>query len=75
MDDWAFVLGDDRTITNGNVANSVSRDDNGIPTAGTARNGVFIDIADYLEMYVNEDGSQNYDLALAHYYSDAIPSS
>ncbi len=73
VDDWAFVLGDDRIITNGNVANSVSRDGNGIPTAGTARDGVFIDIADYLEMYVNEDGSQNYDLALAHYYSDGNP--
>ena len=72
VDDWAFVMGDDITL-GGTNNGKVSLDGNGIPTAGTARNGVFIDIADYLEMYVNEDGSQNYDLALAHYYSDGNP--
>ena len=73
VDDWAFVMGDDITLNASNNNGKVSLDDNGIPTAGNDRDGVFIDIADYLEMYVNEDGSQNYDLALAHYYSDGNP--
>ena len=37
-----------------------------------AYDGVFIDIADYLEMY-EKDGQQNYELALKHYYDDGNP--
>ena len=37
-----------------------------------AYDGVFIDIADYLEMY-EKDGQQNYELALQHYYDDGNP--
>ena len=43
-------------------------DGNDLPTAGTDRDGVFVDIADYLAMYDN-----NYDLALAAYYDDGNP--
>ena len=39
-----------------------------VPTAGTDNDGVFIDIADYLEMYTD-----NYELALEHYYTDGNP--
>ncbi len=60
---YAFVLG----VDNANQT-EVAVDDNGIPTAGTDRNGVFIDMADYLALYDN-----NYDLALLHYYTDGNP--
>ena len=60
---YAFVLGVD-------VAGAIAPnfDDNKLPTAGTERDGVFVDIADYLAMYDN-----NYDLALAAYYDDGNP--
>ena len=47
-----------------------------VPNSGNngteAYDGVFIDIADYLEMY-EKDGQQNYELALAKYYEDGNP--
>ena len=47
-----------------------------VPNSGNngteAYDGVFIDIADYLEMY-EKDGQQNYELALKHYYDDGNP--
>ena len=47
-----------------------------VPNSGNngteAYDGVFIDIADYLEMY-EKDGQQNYELALQHYYDDGNP--
>ena len=60
---YAFVLGVDVAD-----ATAPNFDGNELPTAGTDRNGVFVDIADYLAMYDN-----NYDLALAAYYSDGNP--
>ncbi len=60
---YAFVLGVDAA-----GATAPNFDGNELPTAGTDRNGVFVDIADYLAMYDN-----NYDLALAAYYSDGNP--
>ena len=39
-----------------------------VPTSGTDKNGVFVDMADYLALYDN-----NYDLALAHYFTDGNP--
>ena len=60
---YAFVLG----VDDANQP-EVAVDDNGIPTAGTGRNGVFIDMADYLALYDN-----NYDLAVARYFTDGNP--
>ena len=60
---YAFVLGVDRA-----GQTQVEVDDNGIPTAGEGRNGVFIDMADYLALYDN-----NYDLAVARYFTDGNP--
>lgn len=60
---YAFVLGVDAA-----GATAPNFDGNDLPTAGTDRDGVFVDIADYLAMYDN-----NYDLALAAYYSDGNP--
>ena len=79
---YAFVLGvedvDDTEpsyIEYGTLPNNMSRpwfDDNEdnykVPTSGTEKNGVFVDMADYLALYDN-----NYDLALAHYFTDGNP--
>lgn len=81
---YAFVLGvEDVNDTEpsyieygtGTWPNNVSRpwyDDNEdnykVPTSGTEKNGVFVDMADYLALYDN-----NYDLALAHYFTDGNP--
>ena len=61
---YAFVLGVDAA---GATAPTIEPGTE-LPTAGTDRDGVFVDIADYLAMYDN-----NYDLALAAYYSDGNP--
>ena len=65
---YGFVLGVDN-----DGSRTVSEDGQRIPTAGTDRDGVFIDIADYLALYEDEDGQQNYDLALEHYFTDGNP--
>ena len=79
---YAFVLGvedvndtEPSYIEYGTWPNNVSRpwyDDNEdnykVPTSGTDKNGVFVDMADYLALYDN-----NYDLALAHYFTDGNP--
>ena len=78
ISDYAFMLGVDdgeigatapafRQHSNGNVVPTA-----GTPTDGPAGDGVFIDIADYLEMY-EKDGKQNYELALKHYFTDGNP--
>ena len=59
---YAFVMGAD------NATGRPATDAFGVPTAGTDRNGVFVDIADYLALYDN-----NYDLALEAYYTDGNP--
>ena len=71
VDANAFVLG----VNAGNGAGSwdsaqpeKQSDTIDVPTAGTDNDGVFIDIADYLEMYTD-----NYELALEHYYTDGNP--
>ena len=61
---YAFVLGVDAA---GATAPTIEPETK-LPTAGTDRDGVFVDIADYLAMYDN-----NYDLALAAYYDDGNP--
>ena len=61
---YAFVLGVDVAGANAPTIEPNTQ----LPTAGTDRDGVFVDIADYLAMYDN-----NYDLALAAYYSDGNP--
>ena len=61
---YAFVLGVDVA---GATAPTIEPGTE-LPTAGTDRDGVFVDIADYLAMYDN-----NYDLALAAYYDDGNP--
>ena len=81
ISDYAFMLGVNtgngagslhatapafRQHTKGNVPTA------GIATDGDAGDGVFIDIADYLEMY-EKDGKQNYELALEHYFTDGNP--
>ena len=81
---YAFVLGVENVndtepsyieYGTGTWPNNVSRpwyDDNEdnykVPTSGTEKNGVFVDMADYLALYDN-----NYDLALAHYFTDGNP--
>ena len=77
ISDYAFMLGvDDGEI--GATAPAFRQHSKGkVPTAGTptdgpAGDGVFIDIADYLEMY-EKDGKQNYELALEHYFTDGNP--
>ena len=79
---YAFVLGvedvnytEPSYIEYGTWPNNMSRpwfDDNEdnykVPTSGTDKNGVFVDMADYLALYDN-----NYDLALAHYFTDGNP--
>ena len=79
---YAFVLGvedvndtEPSYIEYGTWPNKMSRpwfDDNEdnykVPTSGTDKNGVFVDMADYLALYDN-----NYDLALAHYFTDGNP--
>ncbi len=86
VSDYAFVLGVNAG-SNGNIRDGHLGDiapevrhhyDGDLPTAGRANvdgrasDGVFIDIADYLEMY-EKDGQQNYELALAKYYEDGNP--
>ena len=79
---YAFVLGvedvdatEPSYIEYGTWPNNMSRpwyDDNEdnykVPTSGTDKNGVFVDMADYLALYDN-----NYDLALGHYFTDGNP--
>lgn len=78
ISDYAFMLGVDKGGI-GATAPAFRQHSNGrkVPTAGTptdgpAGDGVFIDIADYLEMY-EKDGKQNYELALEHYFTDGNP--
>ena len=77
VSDYAFVLGVNKGDI-GALAPDVRQHTTGkLPTAGTATDGaagdgVFIDIADYLEMY-EKDGKQNYELALEHYFTDGNP--
>lgn len=69
---YAFVLGVDNVgATEPEYTTYETNPDGGsydVPTAGDNRNGVFIDIADYLEKYDN-----NYDLAIDAYYTDGNP--
>ena len=77
VSDYAFVLGVNKGDI-GALAPDVRHHTTGdLPTAGSnadgdAQDGVFIDIADYLEMY-EKDGKQNYELALEHYFTDGNP--
>ena len=69
---YAFVLGVDNVGATQPAYTPYATNPAGgsynVPTAGTNRNGVFIDIADYLEKYDN-----NYDLAIDAYYTDGNP--
>ena len=70
VDDNAFVLGVNAGNGDGSWDSTQpeKQPNADVPTAGDDNDGVFIDIADYLEMYTD-----NYELALAHYFTDGNP--
>ena len=77
ISDYAFMLGVDEDQIGATAPAFRQHSKGKVPTAGTptdgpAGDGVFIDIADYLEMY-EKDGKQNYELALEHYFTDGNP--
>ena len=69
VDANAFVLGVNEAGAGSWDSTQPAKQPNAdVPTAGDDNDGVFIDIADYLEMYTD-----NYELALAHYFTDGNP--